>query len=197
MRRKIIVFLVFFAAFSLVYSSIGFYALSPRPSQPFMGFGVFSENGLLSGYVNGTNPVMVNRTFNWHLDVTNRMGVIQYVGIVYRIGNGSTASPTTSQPASVPQFGIADMFIANGETGMISFAWSIISKNETGGSVFPNLMINGQRFTSPIGALSGRDFRLIFELWTFDVPSSSFQYGWKGPNSRVGSWLQVWFNVAL
>jgi hypothetical protein len=62
--------------------------------------------------------------------------------------------------------------------------------------VFINMTINGQQVSPPVGAVLGQRFRFFFELWTYDVASNSFQYGYKGQNSRVGLPLQVWFNAA-
>jgi hypothetical protein len=90
-----------------------------------------------------------------------------------------------------------ERFVSDGETSNIDFTWTIESTNRTGDLVFVNLQINGQSVSSgPVGAVSGGKFRLIFELWTFDLASGSFQYGYPGEISQVGTWLQVWFNVS-
>jgi len=191
-------------SFSLVYGSAAFYILSPRPHQPFLAFGVFSPEGVLSGFSSGTNMnVTINQVLNWHLVVTNEMGSVQYVRIVYRLGNSSTAAPTSVEPSTAaciselltPNCLETYVFIAPGREADPVFTWSVQSENVTVGVTRLHLLVNGQQFSSSVGALNGRNFRFIFELWTFDQASNSFQYGWQGSFSRVGTWLQVWFNA--
>lgn len=206
MRRRLTVFVLIFAAFSIAYSSATFYILSQKPSQPFLALGVFSPEGVLSGYSSGTIvSITANQVQNWYLQVTNRMESVQYVRIVYRLGNATTPNPTSIQPSPTsciielvaPHNCLyADTFIPNGNTASLNFTWTILSENQTGAITHLNLSINGRQFSSPVGASLGRNFRFIFELWTYDFPSNSFQYGWQSPLSRVGPWLQVWFNTS-
>lgn len=196
MKQRTVVFLVILFAFTLVYGSLAFYIASPRPSQHFIGWGVYSENGLLSQYISGSNnTVQTNQTLNWHFEIANRMGVVQFIRIVTRIGNLTTATPTTSQPADVPAVEVEEKFISNGETSRVNFSWRVVFAPPAQ-TMYPVFEINGQTVASPVGATSGRDFRLIFELWTFDPSTGSFQYGWSDGGSRVGSWLQIAFNIA-
>ncbi|TMI56826.1 hypothetical protein E6H18_06490 [Candidatus Bathyarchaeota archaeon] len=197
MQRRIIVFILLFASFSLVYSSIAYYALSKPPAQEFMAWGVFSPSGALSNYFSGSEAnVMSGKPFDWHFAITNRMGSIQYVQIVYRLGNSTSSSPNaTDSGDSVPQLGNSSIFIPNARTAIVNFTWSLTKKPVSGGSVYINMTINGQQVSPSVSAVAGQKFRFFFELWTYDVTSKSFQYGYKGQNSRVGIPLQVWFNA--
>jgi|GEM_PF-6177982 len=196
MQRRVAVLLLLFSSFSLVYSSIAYYSLIRPPAQEFMGWGVFSASGSLSNYFSGVGAnVTVGETLNWHFAVTNQMGSIQYVQVVYRLGNGTSVNPNATVPGStVPQLGNSSIFIPNAQTALVNFTWVITSRNPAGGMVFINMTINGQKFSPSVGAVAGQRFRFFFELWTYDVASNSFQYGYKGQNSRVGVPLQVWFN---
>ncbi len=196
MQRKILFFLLLFASFSLVFSSVAYYALSRPPAQQFMGWGIFSPTGTLSNYFSGSEAnVTVGKVFNWHMAITNQMGSIQYVQVVYRLGNATSAYPNATIPASsVPQLGNSSIFIPNGQTALLNFTWSIESRYPRGGMIFLNMTINGQQVSPSVGAVAGQKFRFSFELWTFDVASNSFQYGYKGQNSWVGIPLQLWFN---
>ncbi len=196
MKQRTLAFLVLLFTLTLVYGSTAYYLASPRPSQPFVGWGVYSENGLLSQYIPGSNNTLqMNQTLNWHFEVTNRMGVVQFIRILTRVGNLTSALPTTNQPGTVPTLELEEKFISNGETSRIDFSWRVVSVS-SGETVYPIFEINGQTVLSSVGAVSGRDFKLIFELWTFDTSSQSFQYGWSDGTSRVGSWLEIGFNVA-
>ena len=161
-----------------------------------MAWGIFSPSGTLSSYFSGSEAnVTLRKVLDWHLAITNQMGSIQYVQLVYRLGNGTSADPSATVPASsVPPLGNSSIFIPNAQTALLNFTWSIDSKDPRGGMIFLNMTINGQHVSPSIGAFAGQKFRFFFELWTFDVVSNSFQYGYKGQNSWVGVPLQVWFN---
>ena len=181
--------------FSLVYSSVAHYALSRPPAQMFIAWGIFSPTGTLSNYFSGSEAnVTAGKVMNWHLAITNQMGSIQYVKVVYRLGNATTTGPNATVPASsIPQLGTSSIFIPNAQTALMNFTWSISNKTR-GGIVFLNMTINDQPVSPSVGAAGGQKFRFFFELWTYDVASNSFQYGYKGQNSWVGVPLQVWFN---
>ena len=196
MQRKILFLILLFGSFSLVFSSIAYYALSPPPAQQFIAWGIFSPSGTLSNYFSGSETnVTVGKILNWHMAITNQMGSVQYVQVVYRIGNASSTNPNATTPAkSIPQLGNSSIFILKSQTALLNFTWSIDSKNPRGEMIFLNMTVNGARVSPPVGAVAGQKFRFLFELWTFDVASNSFQYGYKGQNSWVGLPLEVWFN---
>src|SRR5713101_2304990 len=193
MQRKVALLLLLFASFSLVYSSIAYYLLSRPPTQEFMAWGVFSPSGTLSNYFSGAGAnVTRGESLNWHFAVTNQMGSIQYVQIVYRLGNSTGASPNATIPGStVPPLGNSSIFIPNAQTAIVNFTWVVTSRSTVGGLVFITMTINGKQVFPSVGAVAGQRFRFFFELWTYDVASSSFQYGYNGQNSRDGVHLQV------
>ena len=186
--------MVLLATFSLVYSSIAYYALSRPPAQSFFAWGVYSQNGSLSNYFSGVGTnVTTHKVLSWHFEVTNQMGSIQYVGIVYRLGNSTSKNPNATDPAStIPQIGNTSSFIPNGHTASINFTWDINSEMQAGRLVVLNLTVNGQQVSPPVGTIQGLRFRFFFELWRYDLASNSFVYG---PNSGSGNWLQIWFNA--
>ena len=197
MQRKILVLVFLFASFSLVYSSFAYYSLSRPPSQEFMAWGIFSSSGDLANYFSGAGEnVTVGGVLNWHFEITNQMGSIQYVQVIYRLANSTSTSPNPTASGSTPQLGNSSIFIPNKQTASVNFTWSISSRYTRGGMILINMVINGRQVSSTVGATGGQRFRFFFELWTFDVRSNSFQYGYKGQNSRIGVPLQVWFNSA-
>lgn len=197
LQRKLVFFILLFGSFSLIFSSVAYYSLSHAPAQQFMAWGVFSPSGTLSNYFSGAEAnVTVGKTLNWHFAITNEMGSIQYARVVYRLGNVNSSSPNATSPAnSVPELGISEIFVPNAQTAVLNYTWSITSNYTQGGLVFINLNVNGQPISPSVGAVGGQRFRFFFELWTYDVASNTFEYGYKGSNSRIGSPLQLWFNV--
>jgi len=197
MKHRLATYLVIFISLATIFTSATFYIISPKPAQSYMGFGVYSQQGL-QGYVPGNMTVTPPQTLNWNLTVANRTGREQFIMVIVRLGNSTTFSPNVTSPATpLPELGRIDRFVSDGETSNINFTWTVESTNQTGAVVFLNLRINGQSVSSsPVGAVSGLDFRLIFELWTFDLSSGSFQYGYPGEFAQIGTWLQVWFSTS-
>ncbi len=199
MARRTKVFLTLLISFTVIYSSVTFFFVSPSSSQAFLGFGVFSERGTLSDYVPGAGlSLSVSETLTWRLDIFNRMGVIQLVRVVVRVGNLTTSSPGGTDPDSqLPSLGMIERFVPDQDTAVIDFSWRVVSINQTSGMIFPRFQINnGTPVSSRVGTPEGRDFRIIFELWTYNPDAGEFQYGWTSGGSKYVSWLQVWFDVA-
>src|SRR5438094_7553926 len=188
MQRITLVLLFLFGSFSLVHSSVAYYSLSRPPSQEFIAWGIFSPSGSLSNYFSGAGAnVSVGQTLDWHFAITNQMGSIQYVKVIYRLANSTSPNPNATVPASiVPQLGNNSVFITNGRMAFVNFTWTVSAKSSKRGLIFINMRINGQQVSPPVGAVGGQRFRFSFELWTFDIASSSFQYGYRGQSSRVG-----------
>jgi hypothetical protein len=160
-----------------------------------MAWGVYSPSGTLSNYFAGAGAnVTVGETLDWHFAITNQMGSIQYVKVVFRLANSTTATPNATIPGTtVPEIGESSIFIPNDQTASVNFTWTISSKSLHSGMVFVHLIINGQQVFPQIGAVRGKSFRFFFELWTYDLASNLFEYGYKGQGPKVGLPLQVWF----
>ncbi len=197
MKHRLATYLVVFISLATIFTSATFYIISPKLGQSYMGFGVYSQQGL-QGYVPGNMTITPPQTLNWNLTVANRTGREQFIMVIVRIGNATTFSPNVTSPATpLPELGRLNRFVSDGETSNINFTWTVESTNQTGDLVFLNLRINGQSVSSaPIGSVSGSNFRLIFELWTFDLSSGSFEYGYPGEFAQIGTWLQVWFSTS-
>jgi len=199
MWHRLAAFLIVFVSLSLIFSSVAYYATSKPPAQPYMAFGISSNRGLQQ-YIPGSNfTITPSETVDWTIQVTNDMNTAQFVLIVIRLGNSTTQSPNSTIPtATVPEISTTQTFLGLGDTSQLNFSWTVQSTNKTGNLVFPSISINGQLATGQlqVGAASGRNFRLIFELWTYDTTTGSFEYGYPGTSGTIGEWLQVWFNVA-
>lgn len=198
-HRRLALFLVLFVSLTAIFSSLTFYAMSAKPSQSFIGLGLYSQKGL-QGYIPNSNlTVALGQTLNWTFAIANRMNKAEFVMIITRIGGNSTLGANATTPATtLPQIGATEQFINDGETSRINFNWTVESSYQIAGLTYLDVSIDGQPTVSsaPVGTASGRNFRLIFELWTFDPVSGSFNYGYPGQTSQIGVWLQVWFNAS-
>ena len=186
MEKRTRVFLLLFLFFLSIYAAIAFYATNNKPSQPFLGFGIYSGQDTLSGYIGTGSTVNVNQTYHWTFNVTNEMGTTQLVQIITRLGNNQTLGPNATSPATLQVMANSTMFVPNRGSRLQDFDWNVTRETLSGGLDYLTLDINGRITNSTLGTGPGGPFRLYFELWTFNSGLATFQYY---------SWLQIGFRV--
>jgi len=185
------VFFILFVFFLSIYAAIAFYVTTPKPSQPFMAFGVCSHNlspvppCSNSESVGSSSTVTLNQTINWTLNITNNRDAIQFVKVISRIGNNQTSAPNATRPAALPVLTNSTLFVPRGNT-VTDFRWRVLSVISNSSLDYLRLDINGMVVNSTAGTPPENQFRLLLELWTFDNVSGLFVYY---------TWLQVWFSV--
>lgn len=135
----------------------------------------------------------------WYLGTTNYMGSVQIVEIRVKIANQTTKSPDDVQALESPAPALTDIakVLQNNETWETPWVWSVQNGTISGGSTHILLLkINNE--TYPISdwmASNGYNFRIIFELWTWQSDSNAFHFGWTSNGEQRVAWLQVWFNM--
>ena len=189
MRRKASIFLILFLFFLSIYAAVAFYLTTPKPSQPFIGFGIYAQQGLL-GYTGPNSTVIANVPTEWTLNVTNEMGSTQFVQVVSILGNQTSLpgfAPNATSPALLPVLTNTTRFVPNQNSSLFDYNWTVTSvKSTPNGLDYLTLSVNGQSLNSTVGSPVGEPFRLFFEVWTYDSSQGGFQYY---------TWLQVWFSV--
>ncbi len=104
--------------------------------------------------------------------IGNHQGSTQYYEFVTKLGNESTRISNSTAPANAP---------------IIFTHYALLLNNQS--SVFPI-----GSFPTYVGGLltindAGNNSRLIFELWSYDLASSAYEY--------TGLWNEIWINVTL
>src|SRR5207247_11020356 len=100
MKHKLATFLVIFISLATIFTSATFYIISPKPAQSYMGFGVYSQQGL-QGYVPGNMTITTPQTLNLNLTVANRTGREHLIIVIVRIGTSKTFSTNGTSPATL------------------------------------------------------------------------------------------------
>src|SRR2546425_2281886 len=135
-------------------------ALAPliTPRQPkYSELGILGPNQTTRGY---PTSVAVNQPFRLYGFVENHEGNVENYQMLVKLGNQSTiVTNSTYANASV-----------------LATFWHIVREKETW--TFPMTLSVSQ---------VGNNTRIIFELWSYDVPASNFEY--------TGLWNQIWLNV--
>jgi uncharacterized membrane protein len=131
--------------------------LLPVREQRFSELGILGPDQTIKGY---PTSAVVNQSFLLYGFVGNREGNVENYQLLVKLGNQATIVTDTTY-AYAP---------------VLATYWHILKENETW--LFPiNLSVNH----------AGNNTRIIFELWSYDVPTSGFKY--------TGLWNQIWLNV--
>jgi uncharacterized membrane protein len=131
--------------------------LLPSREQRFSELGILGPDQAIKGY---PTSVVANQSFLLYGLVGNHEGNVKNYQLVVKLGNQATIVTNTTY-ATAP---------------VLAAYWHILRENETW--LFPmNLSVNH----------AANNTRIIFELWSYNVPTSGFKY--------TGLWNQIWLNV--
>jgi len=192
--------LTIFISATILFSTLAHVAVTPRPRERFFQIYVLGETRKAERYYPDNNPnILVRQVVKWYVGTTNFMGSVQYVVIKVKLGNSTIKAPDDVNyiPSPAPALLQFKRALANNETWEFPFTWTIREISINGSVVNPVLLeINGLEVrNNHVSALNGHNFRIVFELWTFDPQSESLMFGWRtGVEQRV-AWLQIWFNA--
>jgi hypothetical protein len=192
--------IVVFITLLVVFEMIAYVATTPRPQEQFFQFYLLGANHLAAHYYpNNNTDIPPGEMVTWYLGATNSMGNVQLVALRVKLGN-QTINPPNDQlalPSPAPLVTEFKRFTQDNETWEFPFVWSVTNARFANNSArILELNINGETFqVVDWSARGGYNFRLIFELWTWDTGRGAFQFGWvTGGDHRV-AWLQIWFNA--
>jgi uncharacterized membrane protein len=194
------VLIVVFISLIVVFEMIAYVATTPRPSEQFFQLYVLGSNGMAANYYPANNPdISPNETITWYLGATDFMGNVQFVDIRVKLGN-QTINPPDDQlglPSPSPLITEFQHFTQNNETWQFPFAWRVTNAELVNNRMrILTLEINNETYqVADWSARSGYNFRLIFELWTWDTNTGAPQFGWQTNGERRVAWLQIWFNM--
>jgi hypothetical protein len=155
---------------------------------------------MAEGYYPNNDPnISVWREVRWYVGVTNFMGAVQCAVVKVKLGNSTIRPPSEKDHAPSPAPALLQFrrVLMNNETWEFPFFWKIRETRSSGGiTELALLEVNGALIgDSMVSAVGGRNFRIIFELWTLDEGNGSEVFGWRATTGRRVAWLQVWFNT--
>ena len=189
-----------FITLLVVFEMIAYVATTPRPREQFFQLYVLGSKRMAADYYpNNDTDISRGETVSWYLGATNSMGNVQLAEIRVKLGN-QTINPPNDQlalPSPAPLVTEFKRFTQDNETWEFPFVWRLTNVRFANNSAqILEFEINDETFqVVDCSARSGYNFRLIFELWTWDTGMGAFQFGWvTGGDHRV-AWLQIWFNA--
>lgn len=194
--------LVFALIATILASGVAYETLSPAPSEQFFAMWILGSNGLAENYYPNNNSTLTAREpVNWTLGVYNHMNGLEYVVLRVKLLNASLSSPDelNGTPSPVPEIFEFSRILLNNETWSIPFAWEILTLTQQGRSVLvTGLSINQTLLKGNLGSsVSGLNFRLVFELWSYDETGGNLLFSWSANGNNRSVWTQIWFNATL
>jgi len=196
-RRSLI---AVFITVLIVAEMIAYVATTPRPREQFFQLYVLGSNRLAADYYpNDDTNIGLRDPVRWYLGVTDFMGNVQLVTVRVKLGNQTINPPDDQQalPSPAPTVTEFRRFILNNETWEFPFVWQIVNTRVVERSVcISEFQINNQTYALHDScALDDHNFRVIIELWSWDLDNAALQFGWQAGAERRVAWLQVWFNM--
>ena len=192
--------LVFALIATIVTSGVAYRTLNSGPAEQFFAMWILGSSGLAENYYPNNNSTLVQgKQLNWTLGVYNHMGDLEYVVVRVKLLNSTLASPNelTGTPSPVDEIFEFSRILVDNETWSIPFVWRILNITQQGQSLLvTGLSINQTSLIGNLGsATSGVNFRLVFELWSYDVNSSNSTFSWNAQGTTHSVWTQIWFNA--
>ncbi len=194
--------LAFAAVAMIVTSSVAYGVLNPPRSEQFFGMWILGSGGLGEHYYPEDDPNLVMRQeVNWTLGVYNHMGSLQYVVVQVKLLNSTIASPDelSGRPSPVSPILEFTRVLVDNETWFIPFKWRIENVSLRAKElVLTGLSVNTASFGGElVTAVSGFNYRFVFELWFYDLTSSGLAFSWETNNVKHSVWTEIWFNATI
>ncbi len=187
---------------TILLSSLGYPYFVRAPTE--QSFRIYLLGAIRTNdyYYHGSDSsVLFGKKAKWHFGVINPSGSVQYVAVRARLGNSSSSlpDPVKGIPSSAPIIAEFRRTLMGNETWEFFFIWVIRDIRMTGEAMTPTTMeIDGVETRNiKVSALRGKNFRIIFELWTMDPTTKDLAFGWKTQKEGSVPWLQMWFNVTI
>jgi uncharacterized membrane protein len=189
-----------FITLLIICEMLAYVATTPRPQEQFFQLYILGANHMAADYYpNNNTDITIGEPVTWYLGVTDNMGSVQLVSVRVKIGNQTIKPPDDQNGTESPAPLVAEYMrvLQDNETWETPFVWTITDAVSAGNSTrLLTLQFDNETYTLQDSTASGgRNFRLIFELWTLQVESDTFQFGWNASGEHRVAWLQVWFNM--
>jgi hypothetical protein len=192
--------LAFAVVATIVASGVAYGVLNPPPSEQFYAMYILGSNGLAEHYYPSDNSnLTVGEPVNWTIGVYNHMGSLQYVVVRVKLLNSTLRSPDelSGTPSSVAPVAEFVRVLVSNETWTMPFLWKLLGVRSSAGRILiTGISINQVTFTGDLAeAVSGINYRLVFELWFYDIATNGLVFSWRAQSGSHSVWTQIWFNV--
>jgi hypothetical protein len=176
-------------------------AFWPKYEERFFELGLLGKDKKAEGYYPNDNSTLeVGSPILWYIYVHNHMGSVQDVSVRVKLLNSTMETPNDREhkPSPYPFFIEFPLSLSTDETMLVPFSWSIleaVSRNDS--IVIKRLIVNNQTVEVDVPTFSDNSFRMVFELWVYDLSSHEYKFEWKYERQFYSASTYIWFRVIL
>ena len=141
---------------------------------------------------------------SWHIYVNNHAGSAEYVSVRIKLLNSTDATPDENYSGEARSQHLYEFrqLLARNSTWNIPLNWTISNVSadlDHGYVIIKGLYINNHRVEGlNVTSLQGKEFRMIIELWKYDMEDKAFVFqGFPENDNNKGAWNQIWFNLKV
>ena len=190
--------------FLVLTSVVAWVAANPPRVEEFSAISVLGETMNATNYFpNNATSVRLNQQMSWEVQVYNHMGNVQLYRVKVSVANttinGLPAGPnaTSHTPSQGNTLLQTYRVLLNGETWNLPLQWSITQEtNAAGITTIQAMRVNNSPVPVGISAVSGKSFRIVIELWSYDTETHDFIFSFTGDGVLSSVFNQIWFDTA-
>jgi hypothetical protein len=193
-------FLTLFLAFLVLTSLVAWVVANPPTNEDFASISVLgSRMNTVSYFPNNITTVFLNEPIQWNVQVYNHMSTTQLFAVYIKLANVTATSPnaTSNTPSGGSLLLQSHRAVLRNETWNLPLAWSVTSETSVSGTTkIQSMTINNALVPGiDLSAVGGTNFRIVIELWSYDVQTHSFLFSFMTRTGLNSVFNQIWFNT--
>lgn len=171
----------------------------PATAQSFFVLSTLGKNEIADNYYpNNDSSVNILQEVEWHIQIQNLIGSVQFVQIRVKVQNSTMPLPDSSNltPSPEPSSLNFTVFLRKEQSVILPFHWYVSERVLSSSSTtLEEIIINGMPIDLNVQTVNGGKFYFVFELWHYDVASGSFIFHWDSNFGFQCAWNSLIFEV--
>jgi len=189
-------FIAMYLIFLVSSSVVAWIIINPPQFEQFATVSVLGEDMRATNYFPGNSSKIQSQTlFRWNIQAYNHMGATQLFLLNVKLANETTTGPVYK--SNLPSAGVSlsnfTRAVVNNETWTQPLNWSIVSTQ--GNTTIHQMQVNGYTKDLSLTSSLGRNFRIVIELWSYDLESDGFIFTFIASARLSSVWNQIWFDL--
>jgi uncharacterized membrane protein len=173
----------------------------PDRNQNFVTMAILGDKGMAENYYPKNDPnIEIHEEVNWQLYISNKKKDTIFISIKIKISNSTVELPKSTSCIPNPATSIYEIqrIIEGNETWIKPITWKLEKFSITDNIIkLEGIKINDKVIDLNTVSKKGYNFRLIFELWLYDLKNNNFHFVSKDGDMEQCVWNQIWFNFSL
>jgi hypothetical protein len=198
--RNVRASMVLFVTLLVIFELFAYVITTPVPTEQFLQIYVLGVNHAAVNYFpRNDSDIKIGETMVWYIGLADNMDTFELVSVRVKIANMTISPPNDEYGLESPAPVLTDFdrFLQSNETWEFRFVWDVWNATKSNGTTrILDLGIGNDTYQiADWSAKGGYNFRLIFELWTWETESNAFEFGWSTNGEPRTAWVQIWFNM--